>query len=183
MQLLIVRDQDVALLSGVRDLTLAGCGFVSLPAAGLSGSTALARVTVRDMKLFHYTAGLFPALESLSVEDVGELVLDGFGSADRTLRYLTLRRTAMLRLVKGTVTGASPLRRVLFDRVDIDDVETGALEMAFVGSGGSGSSGGSGGSGGSDINTDTVDVNVDVDADGFTMIDSTVTIISVLMCM
>lgn len=172
------------MLSGVRELTLAGCGFVSLPAAGLSGSTALARVTVRDMKLFHYTAGLFPALESLSVEDVGELVLDGFGSADRTLRYLTLRRTAVLRLVKGTVTGASPLRHVLFDRVDIDDVETGALDMAFVGSGGNGGNGGSGGSGGSDMdtNTDTADVNVDLDADGFTMIDSTVTIISVLMC-
>ncbi|XP_060854332.1 uncharacterized protein LOC132932124 [Rhopalosiphum padi] len=137
-KLLIVRDQDTTVLSSVQDLTLASCGFVSLPPSGLSSSTALARVTVRDMKLFHYTAGLFPALESLSVENVDELVLDGFGPASRTLRHLTLRRTAVVKLVKGTVTTAAPLRRVLFDRVDVDEIESGALEMSFVGDGDNG---------------------------------------------
>ncbi|CAH1726282.1 unnamed protein product [Aphis gossypii] len=137
-KLLIVRDEDAALLSSVQDLTLASCGFVSLPSSGLSASTSLARVTVRDMKLFHYTAGLFPALESLTVENVDELVLDGFGTANRTLRHLTLRRTAVVKLVKGTVTTAAPLRRVLFDRVDVDEIESGALDMSFVGDGDSG---------------------------------------------
>ncbi|VVC31367.1 Leucine-rich repeat domain, L domain-like [Cinara cedri] len=134
-KLLIFREQDSALLSSVRDLTLASCGFVSLPSSGLSECTALTRVAVRDMKLFHYTAGLFPALESLSVEDVGELVLDGFGPANRTLRHLTLRRTNVNRLVKGTVTAVAPLRRVLFDQVNVDEIESGALEMVFVGDG------------------------------------------------
>lgn len=134
-QLLIIREQDFALLNSVRELTLASCGFVSLPSSGLTTSTSLSKVTVRDLKLFHYTAGLFPALESLSVEDVGELVLDGFGSANRTLRYLTIRRTGCLRLVKGTLTISAPLRRVIFDRVDVDEIESGALEMAFVGDG------------------------------------------------
>jgi len=156
-QLLIVREQDTAILSSVRDLTLASCGFVSLPSSGLSSSTSLARVTVRDMKLFHYTAGLFPALESLSVEDVGELVLDGFGPANRTLRHLTLRRTTVLRLVKGTVTAAAPLRRVLFDRVDVDEIESGALDMSFV----------------SDANN-----GQQAAADGFTVVDSTVILYS-----
>lgn len=152
-QLLIFREQDAALMSSVRELTLASCGFVSLPSSGLSGSTALVRVTVRDMKLFHYTAGLFPALESLSVEDVGELVLDGFGQANRTLRHLTLQRTNVIRLVKGTVTAGAPLRRVLFDRVDIDEIESGALDMVFVG------------------DYDNAQAAV---ADGFTIVDSTV---------
>lgn len=134
-QLLIVREQDFAVLSSVRDLTLASCGYVSLPSSGLSTSTSLTRVTVHDLKLFHYTAGLFPALVSLSVEDVGELVLDGFGSANRTLRYLTVRRTNVLRLVKGTVTKVSPLRRVIFDRVDVEEIESGALDMVFLGDG------------------------------------------------
>lgn len=152
-KLLIVREQDTALLSSARDLTLANCSFVSLPSSGLSGSTSLVRVTVRDMKLFHYTAGLFPALESLSVEDVGELVLDGFGPANRTLRHLTLRRTTVLSLVKGTVTAAAPLRRVLFDRVDVAEIESGALVMSFVGDGDNGQQ---------------------AAADGFTVVDSTV---------
>lgn len=155
-QLLIVRDEDAALLSSVQDLTLASCGFVSLPSSGLSASTSLARVTVRDMKLFHYTAGLFPALESLTVENVDELVLDGFGTANRTLRHLTLRRTAVVRLVRGTVTTAAPLRRVLFDRVDVDDIESGALDMSFVGDGDGGQL---------------------AAADGFTVVNSTVIIL------
>lgn len=125
---------------------------MSFPPSGLPRSAALARVTVRDMKLFHYTAGLFPALESLSVEDVGELVLDGFGPAARTLRHLALRRTTMARAVKGTLTAESPLRSVLLDRVDVDVVETGALDMAFVSVGGNGQA----------------------DADGFTVVDSKV---------
>lgn len=158
-QLLIVREQDTAILSSVQDLTLASCGFVSLPSSGLSSSTSLSRVTVRDMKLFHYTAGLFPALESLSVEDVGELVLDGFGPANRTLRHLTLRRTTVLRLVKGTVTAAAPLRRVLFDRVDVDEIESGALDMSFVSDGDNG--------------------QLQAAADGFTVVDSTVIILSI----
>lgn len=107
------------------------------------------------MKLFHYTAGLFPALESLTVENVDELVLDGFGTANRTLRHLTLRRTAVVRLVKGTVTTAAPLRRVLFDRVDVDEIESGALDMSFVGDGDSGQL---------------------AAADGFTVVNSTVII-------
>ncbi|XP_022170582.1 uncharacterized protein LOC111033933 [Myzus persicae] len=155
-KLLIVREQDTAILSSVRDLTLASCGFVSLPSSGLSSSTSLARVTVRDMKLFHYTAGLFPALESLSVEDVGELVLDGFGPANRTLRHLTLRRTTVIRLVKGTVTAAAPLRRVLFDRVEVDEIESGALAMSFVSDGDNGQQ---------------------AAADGFTVVDSTIKLV------
>lgn len=151
-QLLIVREQDAELLASVRELTLASCGFVSLPPSGLSGSVSLARVTVRDMKLFHYTTGLFPALESLSVEDVGELVLDGFGPANHTLRHLTLRRTTMVRLVKGTVTAAAPLRRVLFDSVEVEEIESGALDMVFVGQ----------------------EDNGQAAADGFTVVDSTV---------
>lgn len=135
-------------------MTLASCGFVSLPSSGLSECTALTRVTVRDMKLFHYTAGLFPALESLSVEDVGELVLDGFGPANRTLRHLTLRRTNVTRLVKGTVTAVTPLRRVLFDQVDVEEIESGALEMVFSEAGD----------------------NIQAAADGFTIVDSTVII-------
>ncbi|CAI6361363.1 unnamed protein product [Macrosiphum euphorbiae] len=153
-KLLIVREQDTAILSSVQDLTLASCGFVSLPSSGLSSSTSLSRVTVRDMKLFHYTAGLFPALESLSVEDVGELVLDGFGPANRTLRHLTLRRTTVFRLVKGTVTAAAPLRRVLFDRVDVDEIESGALDMSFVSDGDNG--------------------QLQAAADRFTVVDSTI---------
>lgn len=151
---MIVRDQDASLLSSVRDLTLASCGFVSLPASGLHSSKSLVRVTVRDMKLFHYTAGLFPALESLLVEDVGELVLDGFGTANRTLRYLTLRRTTVPRLVKGTVTAGAPLRRVIFDRVDVDEIEAGALDMVFV----------------------SESDNDQAAADGFTVVDSSVII-------
>lgn len=154
--MLIVREQDFALFRSVRELTLASCGFVSLPSSGLTTSTSLTRVTVRDLKLFHYTAGLFPALESLSVEDVGELVLDGFGSADRTLRYLTIRRTGGLRLVKGTVTDEAPLRRVILDRVDVDEIESGALKMVFVGDGN--------------------DNGQAAAADGFTIVDSKVVI-------
>lgn len=150
--MLIVRDQDALLLSSVRDLTLGSCGFVSLPPSGLQSSKSLVRVTIRDMKLFHYTAGQFPVLESLSVENVGELVFDGFGPANRTLRHLTLRRTTVPRLVKGTVTADSPLRRVLFDKVDIDEIEAGALEMVFVREGDNGQAA----------------------ADGFTVVDSTV---------
>ncbi|XP_025423979.1 uncharacterized protein LOC112693218 [Sipha flava] len=127
------RPQDAEVLSSARELTLAGYGLVSLPPSGLTASKSLARVTVRDMKLFHYTAGLFPALESLTIEDIGELVLDGFGPANRTLRYLTLRRIDSIRLVAGTVTAASPLRRVILDRVNVDEIETGALDMMFVG--------------------------------------------------
>lgn len=151
-QLLIIRDKDVASLSSVRDLTLAGCGFVSLPSSGLAASKWLARVTVRDIKQFHYTVGLFPALESLSVEDVEVLVLDGFGPANRTLRHLTLRRVAEVRLAKGAVTAAAPLRRVLFDSVNADEIESGTLDMVFVGD----------------------DDNEQAAADGFTVVDSTV---------
>ncbi|XP_050429257.1 uncharacterized protein LOC126838676 [Adelges cooleyi] len=129
---LIIREQDTMLLSGVRDLTLAGCGLVSLPSSGLSGSPLLSRVTVRDMKLFHYTAGLFPALESLTVEDVGGLVLDGFGPANRTLKQLVLRRTSVQRLVRGTIPASAPLQKVMLDRVDVDEIEAGALDMTFV---------------------------------------------------
>lgn len=142
-------------MTSVRELTLANCGLVSMPPSGLSRSTALARVTVRDMTLFHYTSGMFPALESLSVEDVGELVIDGFGPANRTLRHLTLRRSNVLRLVKGTVTQGAPLHRVLFDRVNVDEIETGALDMTFVNQGDNGQAA----------------------ADGFTVVDSTVNII------
>lgn len=140
------------MLSSARDLILASCGFVSLPSSGLSKSTVLTRVTVRDMKLFHYTAGLFPALESLYVEDIGELVLDGFGPANRTLQNLMIRRTNIVRLVKGTIKAGAPLRRVLFDQVDVDEIESGALDMVFVGNGD----------------------NVQTAADGFTIVDSTV---------
>lgn len=153
-QLLIIRDKDVASLSSVRDLTLASCGFVSLPSSGLSASKSLSRVTVRDIKQFHYTVGLFPALETLSVEDVEVLVLDGFGPANRTLRHLTLRRVTEVRLAKAVVTATAPLRRVLFDRVNVDEIESGALDMTFVSDGENGQAA----------------------ADGFTIVDSTVTI-------
>lgn len=118
-------------LSNVRDLTLSSCGYVSFPAS--SGLPELTALALRDMQFFHYTLGMFPALESLTAENIGELVLDGFGPANRTLRYLTLRRTNVSRLVRGTVTAGMPLRRVLFDNVTVEGIESGALDMAFVG--------------------------------------------------
>lgn len=162
-QLLIVRPQDAAVLSSARELTLASCGFVSLPSSGLTASKGLTRVTVRDMKLFHYTAGLFPALESLTVEDIGELVLDGFGPANRTLRYLTLRRVDAIKLVAGTLTAAAPLRRVILDRVNVDEIETGALDMTFVGQ-------------------PDNHGQPSAAADGFTVVNSTVTNIMTILC-
>lgn len=129
---MIIRDKDVPSFASVRNLTLASCGYVSLPSSGLTASKLLTRVTVRDIKHFHYTVGLFPALESLAVEDVGVLVLDGFGPANRTLSRLSLRRVGDVQLASPLVTAAAPLRHVYFSWVNIDEIKTGTLDMAFV---------------------------------------------------
>ncbi|XP_050534564.1 uncharacterized protein LOC126901810 [Daktulosphaira vitifoliae] len=128
---LIIRPTDASLLLAVKELTLAACGLVSLPPSGLPNANLLKKVTVRDIKLFHYTAGLFPVLETLVIENVDGLVLDGFGQANNTLKELELRRTKVQKFVQGTVPASAPLRKITLDSVEIEEIEPGALDMSF----------------------------------------------------
>ncbi|XP_065214469.1 uncharacterized protein LOC135841438 [Planococcus citri] len=128
-KVLILKDEDGETLANTKMLNISTCNFVSFPPNGFPKSKKLKSVQIKLMKLFHLNSGVFPYAVNLNVEDVDELIVDGF-QGQSNLANIEIRNSVLSELAEDSFRDAKNLEKLSFQNVTIGNITSGSLVIS-----------------------------------------------------
>lgn len=80
------------------------------------------------MKLFHLNSGIFPFAVNLAIEDVNELIIDGF-QGQTNLANIEIRNSVLSELAENSFRDLKNLEKLNFYDVSINSVDSNSLTI------------------------------------------------------
>lgn len=127
-QVLIFKDEDGDVLSNTKVLNISTCNFVSFPPVGFPKSKKLKAVQIRQMNLFHLSTGIFPFISNLGIEDINELIIDGF-QGQTNLAHLEIKNSVLSEINEDSFKELKNLEKIVFQNVSINTVAANAMQI------------------------------------------------------
>lgn len=124
--MLILKDEDGDTLSNTKMLNISTCNFVSFPPNGFPKSKKLKSVQIKSMNLFHLNSGVFPYTVNLNVEDVGELIIDGF-QGQPNLANIDIKNSVLSELAEHSFKDVKSLEKLSFQNATINNIASESL--------------------------------------------------------
>lgn len=109
-------------------LNISTCNFVSFPTTGFPKSKKLKFLQIRQMNLFHLNSGIFPIISNLAIEDVSELIIDGF-QGQNNLVNIEIKNVVLSELNEDSFKDIKSLEKLTFQNVSIYTLHTGSLHI------------------------------------------------------
>lgn len=127
-QVLIFKDEDGDTLSNTKVLNISTCSFVSFPTAGFPKSKKLKSLQIRQMNLFHLNSAAFPSVSNLAIDEVSELIIDGF-LGQNNLINIEIKNAVLSQLNEESFKDVKSLERLTFQNVSINTILPNSLQM------------------------------------------------------
>ena len=127
--MLILKDEDGDTLVHSKVLNVSACNFVSFPPNGFPKSKKLKSIQIKSMNLFHLNSGVFPYAVNLNVEDIGELIVDGF-QGQSNLAFVDIRNSVLSELAANSFKDVKNLERLSFQNVTINNIAPESLVVS-----------------------------------------------------
>lgn len=127
-QVLIFKDEDGDTLSNTKVLNISTCTFVSFPTSGFPKTKKLKSLQIRQMNLFHLTSAAFPSVSNLAIDEVNELIIDGF-LGQNNLVNIEIKNSILSQLNEESFKDVKSLERLTFQNVSINTILPTSLQM------------------------------------------------------